>query len=181
MGQRGPKGTATEFKVIEGNPGKLAKAKLANAFKIEPNIPNPPPHLDTGARREWNRITKELSKYGLMSDLDMAAVAGYCENFSRWARAGKEIKRLDREERLLLRENPDLTVRGGMISVNIETLVEKKNVWLQISLDCHRLMLRYISEFGLSPAARTKLQLQKTGDSDGGKEEDPKSKKRFFS
>ena len=66
MAGRKPKPTA--MKVLEGNPGKR---KL---IKKEP-VP---------AKVEWQRLAELMNQMGVLTEVDMAAFAAYCQSYARW-------------------------------------------------------------------------------------------------
>ncbi len=72
---RGRKPDPTKLKLLKGNPGKRA---IKNEPEPEVCIPDPPDHLDDVAVGEWNRIAPQLEQLGLLSDIDMVALAMYC-------------------------------------------------------------------------------------------------------
>ena len=56
-------------------------------------VPNCPAHLLPEARKEWKRITPELERYGLVSKLDRASLALYCQAWARWVWAERQLQR----------------------------------------------------------------------------------------
>jgi phage terminase small subunit len=87
-GGRKPKPSA--LKMFEGNPGKRA----LNQNEPKPPIETPecPVHLDDEVQAQWNRITPELTTLGLISRIDRAALAAYCQAWSRWVKAVRNEK-----------------------------------------------------------------------------------------
>jgi phage terminase small subunit len=79
---RGRKPKPTALKMFEGNPGKRALNR--NEPKPPAETPDCPVHLDDEAQAEWNRITPELSTLGLIARIGRAALAAYCQAWSRW-------------------------------------------------------------------------------------------------
>ena len=138
MGRRGPAPRPTALKVIEGNPGK--RPLNTREPKPRPVAPKPPPWLDRDAKREWRRVAPELERLGLLSHVDMAALAAYCQAFSRWAAA----------ERIIAQEG--LTCRGAMGG-----MVQRPEVL--IARQSMQLIKQFAGEFGLTPAGRTRLTL----------------------
>src|SRR5262245_3472717 len=55
-------------------------------------VPACPSHLDRTAKREWRRITPELKKLGLLSHLDRAALAAYCQCWAEWVSAEQHLQ-----------------------------------------------------------------------------------------
>src|SRR5690606_26210093 len=88
---RGRKPTPTHLKVLRGNPGK--RPLPANEPQPKPKAPPCPAHLDAEAKREWRRMVKELEPLGLLTKIDRAALAAYCQAWSRWVQAEEMIRK----------------------------------------------------------------------------------------
>ena len=147
MGQRGPAPKPTAIKRLEGNPGK--RALNAREPKFTAKAPPCPKHLDGEAREEWRRITRELVQTpGLLKVVDRAALAAYCQNWARWVEA--EEKMADPEFQLI-----GCTDKG----------YEYVSPWLTVANQALKQMKAFLTEFGLTPASRTRIQV--TGDGDG--------------
>ena len=85
MAPRGRKPKPTHLKLVTGNPGK--RALNENEPKPELSLPSPPPHLDDEAKVEWGRVSERLYALGCLAEIDRAALAAYCQAYSRWVRA----------------------------------------------------------------------------------------------
>ena len=81
-GSRGPLPKPAALKLLEGNPGKRS-LNLAEGINPRVEIPSAPKHLGIEARKEWKRITPILDELGLISGLDRAALALYCQAVGR--------------------------------------------------------------------------------------------------
>ncbi|BBX39269.1 phage terminase small subunit P27 family [Mycobacterium simiae] len=55
--------------------------------------PNPPTWLTREAKAEWRRIAPGLERLDLIKAEDRAALAAYCELWSRWYQAQKDIQK----------------------------------------------------------------------------------------
>lgn len=111
----------------------------------EPNppvaLPRCPDHLTPVARKEWRRLAKPLFDMGVLSTTDRGAFAAYCQSYARWVEA--ELK---------LRETPLLLkTPSGYV---------QQSPWLSIANKQLELMGRYMTELGLTPAARTRIAAQ---------------------
>jgi P27 family predicted phage terminase small subunit len=93
MGARGPKPLPGNVHLLRGNPSKKSLADLVDELQPEVEIPGFPPHLLPEARKEWRRITPELERYGLISKIDRAALALYCQAWARWVWAELQLQR----------------------------------------------------------------------------------------
>lgn len=128
----------TRLKELEGNPGK--RALNANEPTPETAAPKCPSHLKGEARREWNRIVPELLALGLLTRIDKAALASYCSAWATYVEADAKIK----EAGLVVR-----TKQGNVIA----------NPYLGARNTAMKLMKGFLIEFGLTPAARSHLNV----------------------
>lgn len=103
-------------------------------------IPRCPDHLDHVARKEWRRLVRPLFEAGIVTVADRAALAAYCQCYSQWAEAvGK------------LRETPKL--------IRTPSGYVQQSPWIGIANKQLELMGRYMTELGLSPVARSRLDM----------------------
>ena len=84
---RGRRPKPTHLKVMRGNPGK--RALNPHEPKPRPAMPTCPAHLCPSAKAEWKRLARELHALSILSNLDRAALAGYCQAYGRWVEAEK--------------------------------------------------------------------------------------------
>lgn len=154
-GPRGPLPKPTALKVLEGNPGKRA-LNLADGVNPRVEIPTAPKHLGREARKEWVRIAPLLEELGLISGLDRAALALYCQAVGRlWeletAFNGKVKLLVDQGV-----EYSDAVYRTSFTAT--PSGYEQQSVLVQL-IGSHRLQVhRHLAHFGLSPAARARVQ-----------------------
>ena len=136
MATRGRKPKPTAIKELEGNPGK--RPLNANEPRPERKAPRCPAWLDTEAKREWRRMGKVLEQMGILTELDMAAFAGYCQAYARWKEAEEFI-----------------TQHGSMIRTPNGYLQQVPQV--SITQTNMKIMLRFCEQFGLTPSARSRI------------------------
>lgn len=111
-------------------------------------LPRCPAHLDETARKEWRRLATPLHEAGLLTVADRAALAAYCQAWSRWVEAEEQ-----------LRKTPALLkTPSGYV---------QQSPWLSVANKQLELMGRFMSELGLTPAARTRLNLDVSGADEG--------------
>lgn len=155
-GTRGPLPKPTALKLLEGNPGKRA-LNLSDGVNPRVEIPSPPRHLGQEARKEWKRITPLLEELGLISGLDRAALALYCQAVGRlseleMAFAGK-VERYVADEKMSYADAVFAASR-----VITPSGYEQQSVIVNL-IAGHRLQVhRHLAHFGLSPAARARVQ-----------------------
>jgi P27 family predicted phage terminase small subunit len=133
---RGRKPTPTALKLLTGNPGKRA---INHAEPQAPaGIPEAPAFLDDTARAEWNSITIELHRMGMLSPIDKAALAAYCANYSTFAAAQAEVKK-----------------SGIVVKINGQP---SPNPYLSAANKAAELMRKFLVEFGLTPSSRSRIR-----------------------
>ena len=84
---RKPKPTAV--KKLEGNPGK----RKLNTKEPVPakGMPDCPEWLLPEAKKEWERLADLMNQMGVLTEVDMAAFAAYCQSYARWKEAQEHI------------------------------------------------------------------------------------------
>lgn len=87
MAGRKPKPTAV--KKLEGNPGK----RKLNTKEPVPakGMPDCPEWLLPEAKKEWERLADLMNQMGVLTEVDMAAFAAYCQSYARWKEAQEHI------------------------------------------------------------------------------------------
>lgn len=135
---RGRKPTPTALKLIRGNPGRRPVNK--SEPKPAANLPECPDHLNDEARREWMRIAGELHTIGLLTSVDRAALAAYCDAYATWAEA-KRLMKAPGESLIVATPN------GGV----------QQNPLLGVANRSMEIMHRFLVEFGLTPSSRARV------------------------
>jgi P27 family predicted phage terminase small subunit len=133
---RTPKPTA--LKKAEGNPGK--RALNASEPRLPPVLVDPPMHLAGEALAEWTRIAPDLFAAGVLTVADRAALAAYCQAWADWVRA-----------------------RGHLVDQMVVTTpsgYEMASPWVSIANKALDKMMKFASEFGLTPASRARIHAE---------------------
>jgi P27 family predicted phage terminase small subunit len=129
--------TPLKLRLLRGNPG-------CRPIKPEPmprsasKCPAPPAHLSEYAAHEWRRFAPELYRLGLLTILDETSFAAYCSAYALWRAA---------EERL---SKEDLVAPGSERNKVV-------NPVLKIASQAARDLIRFGTEFGLTPSARARV------------------------
>jgi P27 family predicted phage terminase small subunit len=132
---RKPKPTA--IKRLAGNPGKRA---WNHDEPMPPeDMPDCPGHLSDLAQEEWQRIAGTLHDMGVPTAVDRAALAAYSQAYGRWAEAEEKLK--------------DMPVMLKAPSGYVQ-----QNPWLSVANKQLELMGRYMTELGITPASRSRVQ-----------------------
>lgn len=138
---RGRKPKPSALKSLAGDVGH--RPLKTNEPRPDPGIPSCPEHLDGPAREEWDRITIQLGRLGLLTQADRAAVAAYCSAYGRWVAAEKLVAK-----GILYTPKKSEGEAPGLVKVNPA---------VRVAHDAMILMHKFLSEFGLSPASRARL------------------------
>lgn len=133
---RGRRPKPTALKRLNGNPGKRA----LNPAEPEPpeGMPTCPDHLSDIAQAEWQRLAETLHDMGVLTVVDRAALAAYCQAYGRWVEAEQKMKS----------SPPLIKTASGYV---------QQSPWLTISNKQMELMSRYMTELGLTPASRSRV------------------------
>lgn len=155
-GSRGPLPKPAALKLLEGNAGKRSLDLTAGVNpRIE--IPSVPKHLGAEARKEWKRITPLLEELGLISGLDRTALALYCQAVGRLAELetafNGQVARLEADKGMDYAD----AVYHASYAVTPSGYAQQ-SVIVQLIGKHREQVNRYLMHFGLSPAARGRVQ-----------------------
>lgn len=94
--------------------------------------------LEPEAKKEWRRTAKRLEVLGILTEVDMAAFAGYCQAFARWKEAEEFISK-----------------HGTIVKT-------PSGYWQQvpqvsIAQTYLKIMHKFCEQFGLTPSARSRI------------------------
>lgn len=150
MATRGRKPKPTAMKELEGNPGKHP----LNTSEPKPNKKAPacPKWLEPEAKKEWRRLAKQMEAIGILTEVDMAAFAGYCQAYARWKEA----------EEFITQHGTIVKTPSGYWQQVPQVSIAQQNL---------KIMQSFCSEFGLTPATRARIIAG--GASEDGASEDP--------
>lgn len=152
MAGRRPK--PTHLKVVSGNPGKRA----INKREPKPNreIPSCPAHLSDESKVAWGKLCVLLDRMGVLTEADAMALERLCDCYSEILECRELIARDGRTYS---------SIRGiGDEDSPIEQVLMKANPAVAMLADADRRFKGYLVEFGLTPAARSKVQVKNDGD-----------------
>lgn len=150
---RGRKPTPTNLRVLQGNPGKRPLPE--NEPKPKPLAPERPRWLTHEGRREWDRVVPELEKLGLLTVVDGAALAAYCQSYEIMVQAKRELRAHIREHK---KTTISFTNQGGFTS-------EVPHPAVRMFRDAAATMRSFMTEFGLTPASRVRLAMPRVEES----------------
>jgi P27 family predicted phage terminase small subunit len=143
----GPSPLPTHLRILRGEtrPSRLNSREP----KPSPKNPNPPTWLAREAKAEWRRLMRGMVP-GLLTPLDRQVMSVAAESWARWTRATRLVDKL------------------GIVVEGDRGLV--KNPAIQIARDAEATMRGCWAELGLSPAARSRLEMPESEDPSAGPE-----------
>ena len=143
MGARGPAPTPTP---ILRAAGSWRADERKNEPKPEKKRPTCPKWLDPAAKTAFRKLVKQLERLGVLGTCDRNALTRYCQMFSRWQKS----------EEFLMKHGevyPIKDAKGKAIGF-------KAYPQVGIAATLADQLLRIEQQFGLTPAARTRLTVE---------------------
>jgi P27 family predicted phage terminase small subunit len=138
----------THLRLLRGNPGKRPINKNEPQPTKLPLPPKPPDYLCAVAAEEWRRVAPELFRLGCLTPLDTTCLALYCDAVARW-KAAVEVQAAeaagDPETHGLLITRSS----GDKVAHPLGTIISQ----------AARDILKFGSEFGLTPVSRSRIDL----------------------
>ena len=141
MGDRGPSPTPTKLKVLRGNPGR--RPLNENEPDPEASIPEKPDSLSEEAAKVWDKITIELDKIGLLSDIDGSALEMYCEALATFRYCSRKI------------------AEHGGIGEYLENRSAQTSQLFAAQMKALDAVKKFCTEFGMTPASRSRISVKK--------------------
>ena len=136
MAIRGRKPKPTALKQLEGNPGKRP------LNEHEPTPPKGtircPNWLEPEAKKEWKRLAPSLEAMGVLTTADLTAFAGYCQAYARWKEA----------EEFISQHGSIFQTPSGYVQQVPQVSIAQQNL---------KIMQSFCSDFGLTPATRSRI------------------------
>lgn len=121
--------------------GNRGKRRLNDREPKPPKaIPIPPAELNEAARGEWRRVCQMLYDLGIVSAIDRAVVTAYCECWSTYMDAIKQVK-----------------ISGGPV-VKSGTGTPIQNPWINVKNRARHDLLNFARDLGMTPAARSRVR-----------------------
>lgn len=128
----------TKLKVVQGT---NRPHRNNNEAQVEIKIPPCPLFLGKEAKKYWGDISEQLANVGLIGVIDGALFALHCDSYGRYIEISEQLKKIED----MLDQTPNgLQVQSALWQI-------RNKLWDQV--------LRSASEFGLSPAGRSKIDL----------------------
>lgn len=149
MSNAGRRPLPTSWKVMTGNPGKRPLPDAEPQAAVE--LPEPPTDLDEEALEEWKRVGELLVRNKIITALDRTALEAYCRLYSRWRKAERKVQELGE----VVKSPSGYPIQNPYLGVASRALDQLRS---------------YLIEFGLTPAARSKVRVAFVGQSNDGRQ-----------
>ncbi|BCJ86463.1 phage terminase small subunit P27 family [Effusibacillus dendaii] len=158
----GRKAQPIALQLLKGNKNRLTKQEIEHRQSIEEKLKpkkdavKPPVWLNDVAKKEFKRIAKELMELDLITNVDINALAAYCDAYSDYVECTKIIQ----DEGLMV----EYTNKAAETNKVPHPLLTKKK-------QLHEQMKSLATEFGLTPSSRAKLAMPKLDEKPKSEEE----------
>lgn len=140
MTTRGRPRKPTNLKVLEGNPGKRPLPQ--NEPKPAPIAPKCPPWVNSEGKKAWKYLAPKLEHLGLLTEIDGEALACACNEYGEYVFMRREIKR---------KKKRTFTTESGYEAAIPEISIANK------AFSNFKSMM---TEFGLTPASRSRIDIK---------------------
>ena len=139
---RGPKPTPTNLIAFTGGKQRTAKKvkdrEQRGAVEFDVSVPPPPDDMPERGKTIWLETATKLAKLRVMTEADTAALELYVHSWMRWKDATKQIA--DTSLIIMSPKNYPL-----------------QNPLLPIANKAQEQCLKILTEFGLTPSSRTRV------------------------
>jgi len=144
MGARGPAAKPTKLRELQGNPGKRPLPKGEPRPGVTGRVPSAPRWLGEEARREWRRIAPLLHRAGLLTEVDGVALGMMCEALAVYHQAKEAMG----DEGLIVVSDKGNSYQHPALGIMNSARTD---------------VLRWAREFGMTPAARSRISVAGDG------------------
>ena len=148
---------------MEGNRGRRPILPEPQPAK---GIGKPPSGLPATSKRIWKTLAAELDRLNLLTVVDAMALEGVCVAYAHAIAADREIERLQREIKSLTgSDRPEDASPEEIADEYRHTNINYNRLSLQnaVSKKAWQQVKGFCTEFGLTPASRSRLAVGDTG------------------
>lgn len=142
----------TNLKLVEGNRGKRATSKQEPDPDYLEDL-TPPAWLQAGAREVWDELAPHLRKQRLLTVVDVEPLAVACAELAHYRALHQTLGTMD-----LVKTSKPAALNGAPAAG------EHINPWYIVQGMSLKKALNILRDFGMTPAARTRIALQPQGD-----------------
>ncbi len=141
---RGRKPTPTVIRLNRGNPGKRPLNENEPPAKKVTRVPTLPASLKGNkiGTKQWRLLARKLIDMNVLGDVDLIALELLCCWYAHWHKAETKLQEL-----------------GDVIETEAGNIIQSP--YLPVARRSAEMMLRFMSEFGLTPSSRSRVDLWK--------------------
>lgn len=139
-----PKKEPTALKILKGNPCRRPLPAGEPIPEVTERVPSAPSHIKGSALKEWKYISRKLHRLGLLTEIDVKALALYCQAYGRWADAQAVVN----EEGLTVTSPSGYVIQSPHVGIANKAMA-----------DC----FKYLTSFGMTPSSRTGVTTAEKG------------------
>lgn len=163
MGRRGPPKKPTELKLLQGIPG--------GEHKLNKNEPRPeklgdltPPELLTEEGKEiWRSVAEYLHRLNLLTEIDTLSLLVFCDVVEKWRKAKRFLDESGSTYEIFHEQTPEEVAAKVPKKLKYCAQYPQVSIYNQLTKD----IIRIGNQFGLTPAARASLNLDKGAGNQG--------------
>lgn len=146
---RGRKPKPTHLKVLDGNPGK--RPLNQHEPKPPPIPPKPPTWLGPAGKKLWKLLAPQLEKLGLLTTVDGPAFEAVCQSYATWVDCEKYLRKHGLTYSYTTENGGEYVQQRPEVSIGNKALQAVK---------------AFMTEFGLTPASRSRINMKPPGEED---------------
>mgnify|MGYP003646193124 CR=1 FL=1 len=141
---RGRKPMPSAVQELRGGYDKNPSRRKKSEPKPPDGIPKAPRYLNRLAKNEWRHICKLLHSMGILTMADRSALTLYCQTYSQWRKAVEFCAKYE---------------SWSVGKDNNGNVTTTRHEWDKVRERTADSCRRWLIEFGLTPSARTRLQV----------------------
>lgn len=129
----------TALKLLEGNPSRRPLSNDEPKSAALTLDSQPPANISDDGKNLWPTICAELTASGVLTRLDVAALAMYCESKARYTLAAAHVH------------------DQGAVTMGAQA--EVINPWYRVMKSEIEIQTKFLIEFGMTPSSRSRVQV----------------------
>jgi len=150
-----------KIKLLKGNPGR----RPLNDREPQPlrTIPECPSHLTEEEREVWDVVSRKLYDMGVLTEVDDIALSFFCEYFNEYRKLADQVKKAGvfikvkngKETKTFV--DPET---GKTVTKEVDRYIVQRSPVAAARDTAWSIAGRILADFGMTPAARTRLKIE---------------------
>lgn len=155
MGARGPQPLPDNVKHFRGTAKR--PVNLADGINPTVEVPDVPKHLCAEAKKEWKRVSVELLELGLISKIDRAALALYCQAWGHLVMLEQSLNASMSAELIRAAAVGDQPDPARAFYFTTDKGYQAQTVTVQMINTLRGQVHQYLKAFGMDPSSRSRV------------------------